>query len=275
MIGATGNCIRCPQFCHISSTNYFQIDRDRSCGMKILAVDDDPVILELLTEIVRSTKTHEIVTACSARQAVDLLTQDEHDDVDCFMLDIQMPGMDGIELCRVLRTCPHVPYKPIIMLTAMSEKRYIDAAFAAGANDYVTKPFEVFDVLRRIDLAEARARKIVHQAAMLANGAAAEAEKVGLMQPIFIFDVDNLVDYYSLENYVPMMSRRALFGAVSISFHIRRIAEIHESLSGPEFHGLIEDVAETISDEMRDHQYLMAYGGFGTFIWRDRRPRRS
>lgn len=233
--------------------------------MKILAVDDDEFILEIVGEVIRTMGDHEVVTASSAIEAIDFLSREPIQEIDCFLLDIQMPGMDGIELCRALRSCGAFPLTPVVMLTAMTDKRYIDNAYAAGANDYVVKPFEVGELQHRIRQAEQRASLVRKQLQDLDEDAGS-SQKPGLLEPIQIFDVDNLIDYYALENYVPLLSRRSLFGSAVVGFHIRKVADIYERCSSLSFRWLIEDVAETISDQLRDYQFLMSYAGNGTFL---------
>ncbi|MEZ5913735.1 MAG: response regulator [Paracoccaceae bacterium] len=233
--------------------------------MHILAVDDDPIILEIIVEVVRSMGDHEASIAESAMEAIGLINTAPVGTYDCCLLDIQMPGTDGIALCKMLRGRKDFRSVPIVMLTAMSDKRYVDAAFAAGANDYIVKPFEVVELQRRIRQAEQRA--IRTQA--VPGSAQAQAEATGkpdLAEAFHIFDVDNLIDYPALENYLPLLSQPTLYNTVALGFHIRQAAEIHGLCSGLQFRGLIEDVAETISDTLRSQEFLMAYAGRGTFL---------
>jgi len=119
--------------------------------MHLLFVDDDLSILELLKVVIKDTTDHTLVTASNASDAFDLLARPYAKKFDCFLLDIQMPGIDGIELCRNLRNRPEYTHAPIVMLTAMSEQMYIDRAFAAGADDYITKPFDLEELQERLD----------------------------------------------------------------------------------------------------------------------------
>ena len=233
--------------------------------MYILAVDDDPIILELVVEVVRAMGDHTIKGVGSGAEAIEFLAENPDVKVDCFLLDIQMPGMDGITLCNALRTSGAFPRTPIVMLTAMSDKAHIDAAFAAGANDYVVKPFEVFELQTRIRQAEKRAAALEAQMEDI-TPEEDMARKPGLLEQIHIYDVDNVIDYFALENYVPLLSRRSLFGSVVFGFQIRHIEKIHELATSLQFRGLIADVAETISDHLRPYQYLMSYAGNGTFL---------
>ncbi|KUF10386.1 response regulator [Pseudoponticoccus marisrubri] len=233
--------------------------------MHILAVDDDPVILELISEVVPAMGNHTVTTVDSAQTALDYLCSDTAQPVDCFLLDIKMPGMNGIELCDALRQSGHFTFVPIIMLTAMSDKASIDGAFAAGASDFVRKPFEMFELEHRIRRAESRTEHLRQQLEALERDGDS-ARKPGLLEQIQVYDVDNMIDYFALENYVPMLSRRSLFGSVVLGFHIREVEDIYGMCTNTEFRGLIADVAETISDALRDYQFLMAYAGNGTFL---------
>lgn len=237
---------------------------ERANVMRLLAVDDDPIILELLDEIIRATSDHELLTASSAEEAIEVLGQHSGSMVDCFLLDIEMPGMNGIELCQALRATEEFRTTPVVMLTGRGEKEYIDCAFAAGANDYLTKPFEVSEINRRLEATRLRADQLT---ALSTSELLAEVPtEIGLFEPIKIFDVDNVVDYFSLENYLPSLPRQSLFGAVCMGIQVRRVQEIHEMVSGYNFLGLIEDVAETISDALRNYECLIAYAGNGTFV---------
>ncbi|MBB4021546.1 MULTISPECIES: response regulator [Actibacterium] len=135
--------------------------------MKLLVVDDDDFILELLP-MVLALFGYEDVSASATPLDALALVRHEQPGFDCLLLDIQMPGMDGIELCRQIRALRGYADTPIIMLTAMSDKDSIDQAFAAGATDYITKPFDVTEIGARVRVAaklkEAQdALQVVHQ----------------------------------------------------------------------------------------------------------------
>ena len=113
---------------------------------RILVIDDDPETSRLLRSWFKG-KEYEILDAADAVAGLQLTVRSNP---DIILLDIRMPGMDGLATTRHLKTDPVTRSIPVILLTACRE---IDAkveAFGAGADDYVTKPFEFEDVDARI-----------------------------------------------------------------------------------------------------------------------------
>jgi two-component system alkaline phosphatase synthesis response regulator PhoP len=113
---------------------------------KILVVDDDEDILEL----VRYNLTKEgyrVSCALSGEQAISKATEDFP---DLIVLDLMLPGIDGLEVCRRIKSRPEVSRIPIIMLTAKSEEADIVTGLELGSDDYVTKPFSPRVLLARI-----------------------------------------------------------------------------------------------------------------------------
>ena len=117
--------------------------------MKILAVDDDESMLELIDHSLSISAHHTVTTALSAAQALEKIEVADGE-FDCFLVDIQMPKVDGIDLTRLIRRTAGYERKPVVMLTAMHEKPYLDMAFQAGATDYITKPFNFRELRSRI-----------------------------------------------------------------------------------------------------------------------------
>lgn len=240
--------------------------------MRILAVDDDPLILEVLQEFIWSIGRYDLTVAESGKDALSLISEAGPGAFDCFMLDIQMPKMDGIKLTSHIRKIDGYADTPIVMLTAMSQKDYVDKAFAAGATDYATKPFEVTELRARLGMVEALV------AARKANPRWSSAQEVPaeqttgplvkrpLHEPFFINDVDNVIECTAMENYVSQLSRSALLGSTVFAFTIRRIEAYYNALSTYDFHGMIEDAAEVISDRLAGRQNLITYAGNGTFV---------
>jgi two-component system alkaline phosphatase synthesis response regulator PhoP len=103
---------------------------------KVLLVDDEPDILELLRYNLEREGL-KVLTANNGKDAVKLAKSDRP---DLIVLDIMMPGMDGVEVCTTLRALPEFKHTLIAFLTARGEDYSQIAGFDAGADDYITKP---------------------------------------------------------------------------------------------------------------------------------------
>jgi len=120
---------------------------------KILVVDDEEPILELL----RFNLEKEGYQVCVAKDGQEALERVEKEQPDLLVLDVMLPGMDGLEVCRVLRLNPRFQQIPIIMLTAKGEEIDTVLGLELGADDYMTKPFSPRELLARI---KARLRRL-------------------------------------------------------------------------------------------------------------------
>jgi DNA-binding response OmpR family regulator len=120
--------------------------------MRILAVDDDELFLEMLRDATKAAGFDDVTLAISASAAMQLAESVEVP-FDCFFLDIQMPGIDGVKLCSWIRNHHRYRTVPILMITALSDREYIEQAFAAGATDYLTKPIDFLELSTRARLA--------------------------------------------------------------------------------------------------------------------------
>ena len=119
---------------------------------RILAIDDDAAIAEMVS-ILLEGRGYSVVTAPNGREGLAIL---ERDNIDLVLLDLMLPVMDGIEICRHIRESSNVP---IIMLTARTETEKVVEGLEAGADDYLTKPFEPEELVARI---LARVRRAPH-----------------------------------------------------------------------------------------------------------------
>lgn len=102
---------------------------------KIMVVDDDPASL-VLTEIMLKRKGFTVLKASDASKALDLLAGASP---DLFILDVMMPGINGLELCQQLRSRPDTAQIPVLMLSAWLDSDSIKRGIAAGANAYLGK----------------------------------------------------------------------------------------------------------------------------------------
>ena len=119
----------------------------------VLVVDDDPVIVNLL-RVNFEIEGYTVLTATTGEAG---LAQARSGGPDVIVLDVMMPGMDGIEVARRLRAEEDTRKIPIIMLSAKAQSSDIQAGLAV-ADEYVTKPFEPIELLDRVATALARAQ---------------------------------------------------------------------------------------------------------------------
>jgi len=112
----------------------------------ILIVDDVPENIQVIASVL-SNESCEISAATSGEQALKVISNTSP---DLILLDIVMPGMDGFEVCSILKKMPETENIPIIFLTAMTETDNIVKGFELGAVDYVTKPFKTAEMLSRV-----------------------------------------------------------------------------------------------------------------------------
>ncbi len=113
--------------------------------MKILVVDDEPAVRESLRRALE-LEGYEVELAADGREALYRLEADGRQ--DAVILDVLMPGIDGLEVCRRIRGSGN--RVPVLMLTARDEVENRVAGLDAGADDYVTKPFALEELLARL-----------------------------------------------------------------------------------------------------------------------------
>ncbi len=119
---------------------------------RVLIVDDDPHIVQMLRSIL-DHHGYQTSLALSGWEVLEMIQQagpDQEPAVDLILLDIRMPVVDGLEVCRKIRAQPAWANVPIVMVTALHSLQDRLVAFEAGANDFVTKPFQQAELLARV-----------------------------------------------------------------------------------------------------------------------------
>ncbi len=196
--------------------------------MKILVVDDDPKIRAVFEEQLLSLDRD--AEACpDAESALDACRQTSYDIV---ILDLELPDMDGIQLCRELRTLPHTRQSLIVFITGHDEQESLEAALEAGADDYMNKPVSLQQLKVRLTVLERRLEDLLRrqqaeqhlsrQDRLLLGVAGAmnhllivpefdEAILLGLKTLSLSVDVDRIYIYETHRHpatHVPLMSQR-------------------------------------------------------------------
>jgi len=120
---------------------------DTSSDARILIVDDNENILDVLAEIL-SLEGYKVETCMNSEEALE---RGKSNPPDLFLLDIRMPGIDGIELCRLFKEDAATSRVPVIFVSGLMGMDEKVRGFKAGAADYITKPFHNLDVLVRVN----------------------------------------------------------------------------------------------------------------------------
>ena len=113
---------------------------------KIVVVEDEPDILDLVTYNLKR-EGYEVESTEDGAKALHLITKSSPDLV---ILDLMLPGVDGLEICRRMKENPTIKDIPIIMMTAKSEESDIVLGLGLGADDYVAKPFRPKELIARV-----------------------------------------------------------------------------------------------------------------------------
>lgn len=119
----------------------------------VLVADDDPDIRDLIVLKLESAGL-EVRTAVDGEEALERAADEPPAVV---VLDLMMPNVDGVEVCRRLRADPATAQTPVIMLTALAQPSDVERGVAVGADDYLVKPFSPRDLLTRVNRALDRA----------------------------------------------------------------------------------------------------------------------
>ncbi len=135
---------------------------------RILVVEDDEDILELL----RFNLVRDGFRPAGVTRGEDALKRLETDPFDLILLDLMLPGMDGLEICRSIRGNAQLRSIPVIVITAKGEESDIVAGLELGADDYIVKPFSTKVVIARI-------RSVLRRRT---------AEKIGAQEPVTVGD---------------------------------------------------------------------------------------
>lgn len=242
--------------------------------MTLLVVDDDRNILDLMAAILASQGHEDVVYAQSGEEALNLINQGEYQ-FSTFFLDIQMPGMNGVDLCGRIRGLTEHRRTPIIMLTALRDKAHVDAAFLRGATDYLTKPIDTTELGARLRVAQLL---FVEQQRALSATRREENLRLDmsdmtqsethfdLADAIAIFDVPRVIGSLEMENYLHRLSRGKRYMCGAICFQLQKCERLFSMTSPLEFHGILTDVAEAIFETLRSYNVMISYVGNGQYV---------
>lgn len=116
----------------------------RFSGRTIIVVDDEAVAREMLSDLLES-RGYSVIAVSRGEDVLEVLERG-----DLVLLDAMLPGRDGWSICREIKTC-HAPLLPVIMITARTTPEDVTRTFEAHADDYVPKPFQIAELMARIE----------------------------------------------------------------------------------------------------------------------------
>jgi phosphate regulon transcriptional regulator PhoB len=213
---------------------------------KILVIDDEPDITELISYNLKK-EGFQVFSAFNGEEA---LTRIKEADFDFIVLDLMLPGIQGMELCRILRSDTRTKKIPIIMLTAKGEEVDRILGLEMGADDYLTKPFSPRELVARVKAVLRRSGgqyekgEIIRAGALLIDKETYSVTKNG--KPLILSSTEFRLLIYLAERKGKVFSRDQLLDAVwkneayveprTVDVHIRRLrTQIEDDPSNPKY----------------------------------------
>ncbi|KAF0144429.1 MAG: DNA-binding response regulator [Nitrospirae bacterium] len=211
---------------------------------KILIVDDEPDLAELVSYNLRK-EGFEVSSASDGEEALKKIRKGNFNLV---ILDLMLPGIQGMELCRILRNDPKTKHLPIIMLTAKGEDVDKILGLEMGADDYIAKPFSPRELVARVKAVLRRSgEKTVEESVIRIAGLAINRETFAVLKknmPLNLSATEFKLLLYLAERKGRVFSRDQLLDAVwkdeafveprTVDVHIRRLrAQIEDDPSNP------------------------------------------
>ena len=202
--------------------------------MRILIAEDDKVTRRLL-EATLGKLGWDVITASDGTEAWRILTSLQGKNApELAVLDWMMPGMEGTEICRRVRGTPGFELMYVILLTSRTEKHDLSEGLAAGANDYIAKPFDAVELAARVRVGERMIKLQTNLASRVTEleAALADVKKLQGLLPICSYckKVRNEADYWEqVESYLTSRSELRLSHGVCPDCFARVMKELDEA----------------------------------------------
>ena len=208
---------------------------------RILVVEDDPDIADLLRHYLERA-SHQVEVLA---QGLDAMPRLRERLPDLLILDRMLPGVDGLEICRLLRGVPAMADLPVIMVTARAEESDRIVALELGADDYITKPFSAKEVVARVNALLRRSTRANAAAPPTASGRVLSYGEIRMDLEQHVVTVEGrdvrltakefLLLQYFLEHRGRVLSRDLMLtdvwgyqytgGSRTVDVHVRRLRE--------------------------------------------------
>ena len=219
--------------------------------MKILIADDSIVSRHLLEATLRKWG-YDVMVACDGAEALDLLQRE--DAPALIILDWMMPGMTGVEVCRRIRQRGSEPYTYILLLTSKSQKEDLIEGMEAGADDYITKPFDQNELQVRLR-AGTRLVDLQNQLLSAREALRDQAERDSLTR---LWNRSSILSQLGRELSRAARELRPL-GVVIVDLdHFKNVNDTHGHLAGD---AVLREAARRMQNSIRQYDSIGRYGG--------------
>jgi len=219
--------------------------------LKVLIADDSIVSRHLLEATLRKWG-YEVAVACDGAEALDLLQRE--DTPRLAILDWMMPGLTGLEVCRRIRQHSREPYIYILLLTSKSQKEDLIEGMEAGADDYITKPFDQNELQVRLRAG----KRLVDLQAELLSAREALREQATRDPLTHLWNRSSILDLLGRELSRTERERRPL-GVVLVDLdHFKDVNDQHGHLAGD---AVLREFARRMVAAVRQYDAIGRYGG--------------
>jgi diguanylate cyclase (GGDEF)-like protein len=233
--------------------------------MRILIAEDDPVSCRLLTA--NLTKWgHEVVVTRNGTEALHALQTDEAPMLA--ILDWMMPGLDGVEICRRLRQENNGMAAYIILLTSLNRKEDVIEGLEAGADDYLTKPFDRHELRMRVqagarivELQDSLRQRVRELEAAVAERKLAEEALRNLSLTDHLTGLYNHRGFHNLAEHHAKMARRSGIKSLLIYADMDGLKEINDTMGHQAGSAAIAGIADVLRNTFRDCDIVARLGG--------------
>lgn len=229
--------------------------------MRILAVDDDPVMLDLLAATLTEADGYTLESHSSAESGLEALDSSEQP-FDCVLLDIMLPGMDGVEMCGVIRQSGKHASTPVLMITGLAEIGLMSRAFEAGATDFIHKPFDPNELIARVKMTS-----LLSQSLAKSNQADSDpdAPQTIAFEDAVDLAIEGITSPLALENDL-LRCRAECFAMSMFKIDFFGLRGIHRAVDGASFESCLKTLGETAVDSFKGQNFKLSYFGGGRFI---------
>ena len=210
----------------------------------------------------------DITLANDGAHAVQLIDE-AIEPFQCVLIDMVMPKMDGVALCKHVRANPCYRQTPVLMVTALADEISVDRAFIAGANDFVTKPLNVYEIAGRVRSAAILVEQTNRKLALERSVNQLEAVVVNLSKPrlsqaTMLEAGPNCLSVQELEDMLNALPS-GVYAMSCFAVHISEASTLLVRTPEDEFKAVLTGVAEHISAELGTLNHNFAYSGNATF----------